>query len=175
MSDLIILVSSNASQTGVVITDETDWGSIGGSRNSLNSVIVNLYGTSLVTPSSSYALTELELDTFITTGSVEVSFLNLAGVLYIADGWWSLNITANSLAYVSNYAGFGIYASITFAVFSQINSLHVPEEVKYTAEKYCIYAMWLEGLKFLDTTNINSRGVKFAKRLLSLQKMLAAV
>lgn len=171
--NIVINCTSNTRQNGVVISDETYWGSInGGSLSGLTQIIVNLYGASLVTPTYSYQLSSVEEATYIETGTVEISFAELAGSEYIDDGWWSIQITSNSDFYISNYSGFGIYASITFAVYSKINYLHVPEDIKYDAERYCLYVMWLEGLKFLDTTNVNSRQVKFTKRLLSLQKML---
>lgn len=172
MSNIVLNATSNAGQTGVILTDQTDWASLGVSRSVLTSITVDLYGASLVTPVSSYTLTAPELATFISDGVIELTFLSLYGAIYVNDGWWSIKTSSNSGAYVSNYSGFGIYASASFAVYSQINSLHVPEDIKYNAEKYCIMAMWLEGLKYLDTTNVNSRGVKFVKRLVSLQKMM---
>lgn len=175
MSDIVIYCTSNSAQTGVVITDKTDWGSVGGSLESLSDIILSIYSASLVTPAYQYQLTLAEADEYVTTGTIEILFTAIYGASYLNDGWWTAKITANSGDYVSNFSGFGLYSNITFAVFNQINGLHVPEQIKYDAEKYCIYAMWLEGLKFLDTTNVNSREIKFNKRLLSLQKMLLRI
>lgn len=175
MADIVIYCTSNATQTGVVISDRTDWSSIGGSLASLASITLSLYSTSLVTPTYQYNLTALEVDEYTSNGTIEILFTTIMGASYLTDGWWNGKITANSDAYISNYSGFGIYSSITFAVFNEINGLHVPENIKYVAEKYCTYAMWLEGLKYLDTTNVNSRDIKFNKRLLSLQKMLLKI
>jgi hypothetical protein len=170
---LIIYAQTNSRQTGIVITDQTLWGTVTpGTISSLTSVSVNVYGASAITPEYVKSLTSLQLDTFKTTGSIELLFIDLAGSTMLTDGWYTIKITANSLAYVSNTTGFGIYADITHAVYSKINSLHVPEEIKYSAEKYCIYAMFLEGLRFLDTSTVVNRDIKFKKRLLSLQKML---
>jgi len=175
MSDLIIFCSSNSKQTGVTIQDKTDWDLVGGSPSSLTNIIVNLYGTSLTSPVSSYRLSSAEELLFVETGEVDVVFKNLNGITYLDDGWWTINITTNSGANSSNYAGFGVWANIKYAVFSEINSLHSPEDIKYNAERYCLLSTWLQGLQYLDTTNINSRGIKFMKRLVSLQKMLLKI
>lgn len=172
MANIIIYATSNVAQDGLIIEDKTDWTLLGVSRSVLTSLVLNIYGTSLVTPEYTYTLSAGELSDFVTDGSVEIPFLSSAGIVYIDDAWWSAVLTGNSGAYVSNYSGFGIYASITYAVFNQINGLHVPEEIKFNAEKYATSVFFLEGLGNLDTTNVNSRGIKFQKRLISLQKML---
>lgn len=173
--NIVTNATSNSGQTGVIIQDETDWGLIGGSINSLTNIVVSLYGTSLVAPLTSYTLTSTEEQSYVDNGLIDLSFDELNGNAYLDDGWYSVQIETNSGDYISNYSGFGIYAEITFAVFNLINSLHVPENVKYDSERYCVMAMWLEGLKYLDTTNVNSRDIKFKKRLLSLQRMLLIV
>jgi len=172
MTAIAIFATSNSKQTGVEITDLTDWTALGVPRSVLTSVSVELYGTSLVTPESTYALTAPELATYVADGFVEILFTSLAGSINVSDGWWTVRVTGNSSAYISNYSGFGIYSDITYGVWSLINSLHTPQEVKYDAESYAIPAIFLKGLGYLDTTNVNSRDVKFQKRLLSLQKML---
>lgn len=172
MSDLIIHTTANTSQTGVIITDKTDWVSIGTTIDTIENVSVKLYQTSLVTPVKTFALNADQLASFKADGYVEISFLELYSTTYLADDWWTIKITANNGAHESNYSGFGIYADVTYDIFAQINNLHVPEEIKYNAEKFCIPAMWRQGLKFLDTTTVNSREIKFRKRLGSLQKML---
>jgi hypothetical protein len=172
MANIIIYATSNVSQDSLICTDQTDWTSLGVPRSTLTSLVLNLYETSLVTPEYQYTLSGTELSAFIADGIVEIPFLSSAGTIYIEDAWWNAVLTGNSGAYVSNYSGFGIYASITYAVFNQVNGLHVPEEIKFDAEKYATSVFFLEGLVNLDTTNVNSRGVKFQKRLISLQKML---
>lgn len=172
MSNILIYATSNVAQDALDITDQTDWASLGVPRSTLSSLVLNLYDTSLVTPEYQYTLSGTELSAFVTDGFVSIPFLSSAGIIYIEDAWWNAVLTGNSGAYVSNYSGFGIYASITYAVFNQINGLHVPEEVKFDAEKYATSVFFLEGLGNLDTTNVNSRGIKFQKRLISLQKML---
>lgn len=172
MSNIVVNTTSNSAQTGIVIVDQTDWASLGVSRSILTSMRIDLYGAFLVTPVSLYTLDAPELASFVDTGTVELSFLKLYGSLYVADGWWTIQTSSNMDTYISNYSEFGVYASISFAVASQINSLHVPENIKYNAEKYCIMAMWLDYLKYLDTTNVNSRRQKFISRLISLQKMM---
>lgn len=172
MANILIYATSNVAQDGLIVEDLTDWTALGVPRSTLSSLVLNLYSTSLATPTYQYALSASELASFVTDGIVEIAFIDAAGVLYLEDYWWSAVLTGNSSAYISNYSGFGIYASITYAVFNQINGLHVPEEIKYDAEKYATSVFFLEGLGNLDTTNVNSRGIKFQKRLISLQKML---
>lgn len=174
-TNIVIYATSNADQTGLNITDQTDWTSVGGAITDLTTITINIYGQSLATPEYTYQLSSAERLSYVTNGTIELSFLTIAGVLNLNDAWWSCQITANSENYVSNYSGFGIYGDITFAVFSQVNDLYVPADTKYTAERYCMPAIILKGLGFLDTTNINSRDVKFTKNLLSLQKMLLRV
>jgi len=172
MAAIAIFATSNSKQTGVELTDLTDWTALGVPRSVLTSISVELYGTSLVTPVSTYALTAPELATYVADGFLEILFTTLAGSIAINDGWWTVRMIANSNAYISNYSGFGIYSDITYGVWSLINSVHTPQEVKYDAERIVIPAIFLKGIGYLDTTNVNSRDVKFQKRLLSLQKML---
>lgn len=172
MANIVIFATSNVAQNALNITDQTDWTSLGVPRSTLTSLVLNIYGSSLVTPEYQYTLSPIELFSFVADGYVSIPFLNSAGTVYIDDAWWNAVLTGNSGAYVSNYSGFGIYASIAYAVFNQVNGLHVPEEIKFNAEKYATSVFFLEGLGNLDTTNVNSRGVKFQKRLISLQKML---
>lgn len=172
MSNIIIYATSNVAQDALNIEDQTDWTALGVPRSVLTSLVLNLYETSLVTPAYQYTLSGTELAAFVAYGAIEIPFLSSAGIIYIEDAWWNAVLTGNTGAYVSNYSGFGIYASITYAVFNQVNGLHVPEEIKFDAEKYATSVFFLEGLGNLDTTNVNSRGIKFQKRLISLQKML---
>jgi len=173
MATTTIFTTSNSNQTGIIIYDNTDWTSLGVPRSVLNDITVSTYGSSLVTPAYPvYTMTEVQEAAFIADGQVEILFTDLVGAINLNDGWWTIRLSSNSGAYISNYAGFGIYADITYAVWSQINGLHVPEEDKFDAEKYCRYAMFLKGLGYLDTTNVSSREIKFNKRLLGLQKML---
>lgn len=172
MASIVVNISSTVDQTAVTIADGTDWTALGVPRSTLTSLVLTLYGTSLITPLYTYTLSAGELAAFVADGVVEIAFLDAAGTIYIEDSWWSGVLSGNTGAYVSNYSGFGIYASITYAVYSQVNSLHTPQEIKFNVEKYAIMVMFLEGMKYLDTTNVNSRGVKFQKRLISLQKML---
>lgn len=171
MAQISIFCTSNTKQTGVVITDTTDWTALGVPRSTLSGISLQLFGASLVTPEATYNLTAGQEATYIADGVVEILFTDLAGAVMLNDGWWTIKMSSNSGGYVSNYSGFGIYADITYAVWSLINSIHAPEEIKYDAERYCINAMFLKGLGYLDTTDVNSREVKFTKRLVSLQKM----
>ena len=176
MATITIFCTSNSAQTGVVINDQTDWTSLGVPRSTLNDITLSVYEDNLVRPEYPvYTLTEDQEATFIADGEVEILFTDLVGAINLNDGWWIIRMSANTGGYVSNYCGFGIYADITYAVWSQINGLHVPEEDKFNSEKYCRYAIFLKGLGYLDTTNVSSREIKFNKRLLALQKMLLKI
>jgi len=169
---IVIVATTDATQTSLIIEDRTDWTAIGDDISSLTTIDINLYGTSLVTPEYTYTLDSDERDYYVLNGTITLTFLQIAGTLYVADGFYNTNLTANSEDYISNFYGFGIYVDITFAVFNEINSVNTPESIKYNAEKFCTYAMFLEGLKYLDTTTVNNRDIKFNKRLTALNKML---
>lgn len=172
MTAIIVVATTDATQTSLVIEDRTDWTTLGGDISDLTTITVNIFTTSLVTPSYVYELTSDERDYYVLNGTITLTFLTIAGTLYLEDGFYNTQVTANTEDYVSNYYGFGIYVDVTFAVFSEINSVDTPENIKFSAEKYCTYAMFLEGLKYLDTTSVNNRDVKFNKRLIALNKML---
>jgi len=174
MAAITVYATANSIQNGIIVTDETNWSQIGGSISDMTDIIISLYGDS-ETSIGQYQLSSDERTTYITTGSIEVLFQSLVGNESINDGWYYIKVTSNSGSFVSGYSGFGIYSSIKYAVFSEIDGLHVPEDNKYNIERYCTMAMWIEGLAFLCTSNINSRGVKFTKRLYQLQKMLLKI
>lgn len=171
MAQTLIYVTSNSDQSGIIITDQTDWVSLGVPRSTLSGISISLYDITLVTPTTTYILSNTEETNYKANGVIEIPFLSIVGLSFLADGWWNIKMSSNIGTYVSNYSGFGIYADITYVVFDQINSLHTPEEIKYSAEKFCIPAIFLKGLGYLDTTNVLSREIKFNKRLIALQKM----
>jgi len=172
MAAIVITAATDATQTSLVIEDRTDWTSIGDTISSLTSIDVEIYTTSLVTPAYTYSLSSPEVDYYVLNGTITLTFLTIAGQLYLDDGFYNVKLSANTGDYISNNYGFGVYADITYAVFSEINSLDTPESIKFNAEKFCTYAMFLEGLKYLDTTSVNNRDIKFNKRLTALNKML---
>lgn len=175
MSDIVIYATANSTQTGLQITDQTDWTSLGDTIASLTSISIGIYlGTSL-TPSYSYSFTPEEVTEYVTNGTIELLFKDIASTTYIDDNWWSCKMTAVSETYVSNYSEFGTYGDITYNVFSLINDINTPEDIKYNAERYCQLAMFVNGLQWLDTSSVNERGTKFNKRLLSLQKMISSI
>lgn len=172
MTAIVITANTDSTQTNITITDMTDWAGIGDDISSLTSITLDLYYNTLTTPYKTYNFTSEELAYYKANGTITLTFLQMFSTLYLDDAFYNIQLTANAEAYISNYAGFGIYADITFAVFNEINSIDTPEAIKFNAEKYCTYAMFLEGMKYLDTTNVNSREVKFNKRLSALNKML---
>ena len=175
MAQTLIYATSNANQSGVIITDQTDWTTLGVSRSTLSGISISIYAESLVTPEYTYNFTVQNEADYIANGTIELLFSDIVGVVNLQDGWWTIKMSSNSGGYVSNFAGFGIYGDITYAVWSDINGLHSPEEAKYIAERYCLEAIYLKGLGYLDTTNVNSRAIKFQKRLIALQKMLLKI
>ena len=174
MAQTVIYTTSNSTQDGIIITDQTDWTQLGQTISVLSGISISLYDDtlSLVT---TYSLSNTEETEYNANGTVEIPFINIVNNTFLEDAWWTIQMSSNSGAYISNYSSFGIYADITYIVFSQINNLHVPEDIKFNAEKYCIPAIFLKGLGYLDTTNIVSREVKFNKRLIALQKMTANI
>lgn len=169
---IVIISQTDSTQTSLTIEDRTDWGAIGDSISSLTSVDINIYSTSLVTPQYTYTLSSSELDYYKLNGTITLTFMQMTGSLYLEDGFYNTQLTANSEDYISNYYGFGIYVDINYAVTNMINSIDSPENIKFDAEKYGINMMFLEGLKYLDTTTINNRDIKFNKRLIALNKTL---
>jgi len=175
---IVITASTDATQTSLVIEDRTDWTSISDVITSITSLTLNIFTTSLVTPAYVYDFTQEEVDYYVLNGTITLTFLQTVGDLYLEDGFYNAQLIGNfeqATEYVSNFYGFGIYVDITYAVFSEINSIDTSENLKMNAEKYCTYAMFLEGLKYLDTTSVNSRDIKFNKRLTALNKMLLSV
>ena len=169
---IVIVAVTDATQTSLIIEDRTDWTAIGDVPASMLVLDLNIFTTSLVTPTYNYQLTQAERDYFVLNGTITLTFLQMFNTLYLDDAFYNAQLTADSEAYISNFYGFGVYVDTTFAVFNEINSLDTPEKLKFQAEKFCTQAMFLEGLKYLDTTTVNNRDIKFNKRLLALNKML---
>lgn len=169
---IIIVAQTDASQTSLTITDKTAWTSTDYTIASLNSLVVNIYSSSLIDPEYIYTLSASELTYFKLNGTITLSFTQMFGNLYLSDGFYNARTTANSGEFISNFYGFGIYVDITYAVTNMINSLDSAESIKFDAEKYATQMMFLEGLKYLDTTTINNRDIKFNKRLKALNRVI---
>lgn len=172
---IVITATTDATQTSLIVEDRTDWTSINDTINSITTLTLNIFTTSLVTPTYVYDFTQNEVNYYVANGTITLTFLTVAGDLYLNDGFYNVQLIGNigeATEYISNFYGFGIYVDITYAVFNEINSIDTADNLKMNAEKYCTYAMFLEGLKYLDTTSVNSRDIKFNKRLTSLNKML---
>lgn len=172
MPAIVITTQTDSTQTSLIITDGTDWAGIGDDISSLTSITLNLYKDSLVSPLNSYTLSAEEVSYYVANGTITLTFEQMFGQIYLDDSFYNLQMDGNSGTYLSNYSGFGIYADITYAVYNEVNNIDTPEAIKYNAEEYATMTMFLEGLRYLDTTNVNSREVKFTKRLSALNKML---
>jgi len=165
---IVITATKNASQTLIVIREES-----GISRVGFTEVVLYLSAENFPLVITDYTLTGPQLSEFITNGSVEVEFLDIFGTINIADDWWTINVHANSDEYLSNPFYFGIYIDAIFSVYSMANNVHVPEILKGKAESLYSLVMFANGLGYLDTSSINDKGVKFKRRLSAIQKILS--
>ena len=102
------------------------------------------------------------------------TFLQIFGTEYASDNWYIIQLEGSGDDdYTSNYDGFGSDAYITPKVYQNINNLHTPETRKDVVEELLMQVMMLEGMKYLDTSTINSRDNKWKKRFNALVKMNA--
>ena len=96
------------------------------------------------------------------------------GTEYIRDNWYGVQMIGNAGDYESNLDGFASYAYIEPYVFiNNLNNLHTPDEYKGSIENVALQVMWLQGLKYLNTSTltVNARRVKSIKRLKGLIKL----
>ena len=82
-----------------------------------------------------------------------------------------VELIGDSGDYVSNKPGFGSDAYITVIVNENINSLHTPDQNRGNIETLAMQRMFLDGLKYLDTSTVNDRSIKWKKRYNVLSKM----
>ncbi len=163
---ITIQATRSLDQRSVTITSESY-------LDLITSIDLNIYTTTLTTADATYTFTAGEVSTFVSTGTVTLTFEQIFGTEFIQDNWYITYLTGNSGDYVSNYDGFGVYTYVKTKVFEQVNSLHTPEFITQTMESLFLKKLWLEGLEELDNSTIVSRDVKFKKRLSALTKMLA--
>lgn len=160
----------------IKVTRQSDYKSIKiecqDNLDGLTEVIFNFYTTSTVSPVYTYTLTVEELADFIANGEITLTFLQTFGTEYASDNWYIVQLEGSGDdTYTSNYDGFGSDAYITPKVYQNINNLHTPETRKDVIEELLMQVMMLEGMKYLDTSTINSRDNKWKKRFNALVKM----
>lgn len=165
---IVITATKNASQTSIVIREES-----GISRVGFTEVVLYLSAYDFPLIITDYTLTGPQLSEFIANGSVEVEFLDIFGTINIADDWWTINVHANSDEYLSRPFYFGVYADTRFSVYSIVNGIHIPEVNKGKAEYLYSKVMFVNGMGYLDTSSINDRGIKFKARQNAINKMLS--
>ena len=73
MTAIVITAATDATQTSIVIEDRTDWTTLGDTIDSLTTITMNLYSTSLVTPAYSYELTQEERDYYVLNGTIPLN------------------------------------------------------------------------------------------------------
>lgn len=164
---LSITAITNAAQTSVIIQDYT-----GISRTGMTDITLSLTNDAYPELAAEYILDVTEEAAFIEDGLVEIPFTKIFTDASIVDGWWLLQLTATAGDYVSNVYGFTIYIDLNYAVFSLVNSVHVPEANLVRAQSMAFKVMFVIGLRYLDTSYVNDRGVKVLKRINALNKMM---
>jgi hypothetical protein len=168
MADLSLQVTRSADFREITITN------LGGNLSALTSIILNLYTVSTSSVYKTYTFSEAEVSAFISNDTIDLTFLKIAGYEFMPDNWYITQVTANSLAYISNYDGFGSHANVKAVVYQNLNWLRTPEKYKGTIEPIAMQIMWLDNLDTLDTSTIISRDVMYKKRLTALLKTLTA-
>jgi hypothetical protein len=155
----------NSDSKGITITSENHLGEI-------ISVTLNFYVGNTDSIYDYYDLTELEVTSFVTNGTISLSFDTMFGSEYLPDGWYDILLIGNAGDYESNLDGFPTYAHIQSLVYiNNLNNLHTPDEYVGSIEKLALQVMWLKGLEYLDTSTVNYRKIKCIKRLKGLLKL----
>ena len=155
----------NTDSKGITITSESY-------LDLITSITLNFYTTSADTPLETYDLTAGEVTSFVSNGTISLSFLSMFGSEYISDNWYDVQMIGNAGDYESNLDGFASYAYIEPYVFiNNLNNLHPPDEYRGSIENVALQVMWLQGLKYLDTSTVNDRRIKSIKRLKGLIKL----
>lgn len=164
---LSITATTNAAQTSIIVQDYT-----GISRVGMTDITLSFANDAHPELAAEYILDVTEEATFIEDGLVEIPFTKIFTTSSIVDGWWLLQLTATTGDYISNIYGFTIYIDLNYAVFSLVNSVHVPEANRGRTENLFMMVMFIKGIQYLDTSYVNDRGVKVLKRMNALNKMM---
>lgn len=162
---LTITVDISSDYKSIVVTDETDWTSLGDTIDSLTSITLNFYTTTLLSTAYTYEFNTNELDEYVALGTITLDFLDLFSREYALDNWYDVQMVANDGDYVSVYDGFGSDAYITPKVFENVNNLYTPEPYKKTIEPIAMQVIFLEGMKWLGVSSLTDRKIKWAQRL----------
>jgi len=161
---MIIDVNITTDKKSVIIKDQTDWTEENYALDDLTSIKLYFYTDSLESADDTYQLTSLELSEYTAVGEITLSFETIFGRTYAIDNWYTVKLTGNSDTYESNLTGFGSDVYITYKVFSNINDLRTPEEYRGDIEPLAMQVMFLDTMKYLDTSTINNRSIKWKKR-----------
>jgi len=138
----------------------------------ITSIVLNFYTTSTVSPTDTYTFTETEVGEFISNGTITLTFLNMFSLDYLSDNWYDVQMVGNDGDYISNLDGFASYAYLEPLIYiNNLNNLHTPDEQRGSIENIALQIMFLQGLKYLDTSTVNDRRIKSIKRLKALLKM----
>lgn len=135
-------------------------------------ISLNFYTTSTTSVYDTYDFTVSEVNEFVSNGTITLTFLTMFGTDYIPDNWYDIQMVGNTDGYISNLDGFASYAYIEPLIFiNNLNNLHTPDEYRGSIEKVALQVMWLQGLKYLDTSTVNDRRIKSLKRMKALLRL----
>ena len=163
---IVIQTTRDSDSKGVTITSESY-------LDAITSITLNFYVGNTDSVYDYYDLTELEVTSFVTNGTISLSFSTMFGSEYLPDGWYDIQLIGNTGYYESNLDGFPTYAHIQSLVYiNNLNNLHTPDEYVGSIERLALQVMWLKGLEYLDTSTVNDRRIKCIKRLKGLLKLI---
>lgn len=168
---LIIDVNLSTDYKSITITDETDWTNTSGTLDSLTSIILYFYTSDTSSADYTYTFTDDNLNEYTANAEITLTFESMFGSTYAVDNWYKVLLDGNDSGYVSNYAGFGSDAYITVKVNENINNLRTPERYRDTIEKVALERLFLDGMKYLDSSTNTDRSIKWSKRYDILNKL----
>jgi hypothetical protein len=162
---IIIQTSRSTDSKSITITSESY-------LDLITSIVLNFYTTSTNSVYDTYTLTELEVSNFVSNGTITLTFQTMFASGYVPDNWYDIQMVGNDGDYLSNLDGFASYAYLEPVIYiNNLNNLHTPDEYRGSVEKIALQIMWLQGLKYLDTSTVNDRRVKSLKRMKGLLKL----
>ena len=164
---ITIQTTRDSDSKGIIITSESY-------LDAITSITLNFYVGNTDSVYDSYSLTESEVTSFVSTGTISLTFSTMFGSEYLPDGWYDVQLigVGNTGDYESKLDGFPTYAHIQSLIYvNNLNNLHTPDEYVGSIEKLALQVMWLKGLEYLDTSTVNDRRIKCIKRLKGLLKL----